>query len=134
LTGSYIGLKYPDKFGRILSQSAPHWVPETNDARRGFPTNFLKIDPHFQNWQYLIGEYVKSEKLSLEFYLEIGVYEARDAVYGGPSHFFSNRHFRDVLLSKGYPVKYVEFIGGHDYICWRGSLADGLMYLIGSHL
>ena len=31
-------------------------------------------------------------------------------------------------------VKYVEFIGGHDFICWRGTLADGLMYLIGNHL
>jgi enterochelin esterase family protein len=132
LTSSYIGLKYPDKFGKILSQSAPYWVPETDDAQRGFPTKFLKIDPHFQNWQYLIGEYVKREKLPLDFYIEIGVYEPRDAIYGGPSHFFSNRHFRDVLLSKGYTVKYVEFIGGHDFICWRGTLADALMYLIGN--
>jgi enterochelin esterase family protein len=128
LTGSYIGLKYPDKFGKILSQSAPYWVPETK-----VPTEFLKTDPYFQNWQYLIGEYVKREKLPLDFYIEIGVYEVKEALHGLPSHFFSNRHFRDVLLSKGYTVKYVEFIGGHDFICWRGTLADGLMYLIGNH-
>jgi enterochelin esterase-like enzyme len=24
---------------------------------------------------------------------------------------------------------YVELDGGHDYICWRGSLADGLIAL-----
>ncbi len=134
LTSSYIGLKYPEKFGKILSQSAPYWVPETDDSRRGFPTKFLKIDPHFQNWQHIIGEYVKSEKLPLDFYIEVGVYEGRETICGGPSFFFSNRHFRDVLLSKGYTVKYVEFIGGHDFICWRGTLADGLIYLIGNHL
>ena len=88
----------------------------------------------YQLINYLIGEYVKREKLPLDFYIEIGVYETREALHGLPSHFFSNRHFRDVLLSKGYTVKYVEFIGGHDFICWRGTLADGLMYLIGSHL
>ena len=126
LSASYIGLKYPDKFGKILSQSGAYWVPEIK-----VPTEFLKTDPYFQNWQYIIGEYVKREKLPLDFYIEIGVYEVKEALHGLPSHFFSNRHFRDVLLSKGYTVKYVEFIGGHDFICWRGTLADGLMYLIG---
>ena len=43
----------------------------------------------------------------------------------------SNRHMRDVLLAKGYEVHYREFIGGHDYLSWRGLLADGLIALIG---
>ena len=122
LSASYIGLKYPNKFAKILSQSGSYWAPE----KLGEDT-----DPYFQNWQYLIGEYMKREKLPLDFYLEIGAYEGKEALHGSPSHFFSNRHFRDVLLSKGYSVKYVEFIGGHNFICWRGTLADGLIYLIG---
>ena len=28
-----------------------------------------------------------------------------------------------------YKVHYDEFNGGHDYLCWRGSLADGLLKL-----
>jgi len=122
LTASYLGLKYPDKFGKILSQSGSYWAAERWDQNS---------NPDFRIWQYLIREYVKREKLPLDFYIEIGLYEGKESLHGLPSHFFSNRHFRDVLLSKGYSVKYVEYVGGHNFICWRGSLADGLIYLIG---
>jgi hypothetical protein len=36
-----------------------------------------------------------------------------------------------VLKAKGYSVQYSEFCGGHDYVSWRGSFADGLMALAG---
>ncbi len=123
LTASYLGLKYPDKFGKILSQSGSYWAAEKWDQNS---------NPDFRNWQYIIKEYVKREKLPLDFYIEIGLYEGKESLHGQPSHFFSNRHFRDVLLSKGYSLKYVEYVGGHNFICWRGSLDDGLIYLIGN--
>jgi enterochelin esterase family protein len=37
----------------------------------------------------------------------------------------TNRHMRVVLLAKGYEVHYQQFVGGHDYLSWRGTLADG---------
>jgi len=40
---------------------------------------------------------------------------------------------RDVLLAKGYEVHYDEFYGGHDFLSWRGSLADGLIALMGNN-
>src|SRR5262249_38916393 len=44
---------------------------------------------------------------------------------GPPGQLVANRHLRTLLRSKGYPVRYAEFVGGHDYLCWRGTLADG---------
>jgi enterochelin esterase family protein len=38
---------------------------------------------------------------------------------------------RDVLRVKGYEVHFQEFAGGHDYLSWRGTLADGLIALMG---
>jgi enterochelin esterase family protein len=48
-----------------------------------------------------------------------------------PNIVTTNRHLRDVLLSKDYWVHYQEFNGGHGYLNWRGTLADGLIALLG---
>jgi hypothetical protein len=49
---------------------------------------------------------------------------------GRPGQLRANRHLRAVLQGKGYPVRYAEFCGGHHYLCWRGTLADGLLALL----
>ena len=33
--------------------------------------------------------------------------------------------------AKGYSVTYREVNSGHEYVSWRGTLADGLITLIG---
>lgn len=58
-------------------------------------------------------------------YMEIGVYDPGAAMLG------SNRELRDVLQLKGYDVDYHEFAGGHNTLNWRGSLASGLITLLG---
>jgi hypothetical protein len=37
-----------------------------------------------------------------------------------------------VLLAKGYEVHFQKFAGGPDYLSWRGTLADGLITLMGN--
>jgi enterochelin esterase-like enzyme len=38
-------------------------------------------------------------------------------------------NYLDWRAQQGYEVHYREFVGGHDYLSWRGTLADGLISL-----
>ena len=40
-------------------------------------------------------------------------------------------YLSELLLAKGYEVHYQQFNSGHDYLNWRGTLADGLIALVG---
>jgi enterochelin esterase family protein len=74
--------------------------------------------------------FIDSPKLPIRFYLDGGSLELDRSGQGG-SILIPNRAFRDVLLSKGYEVHYQQFQGAHDYLSWRGTLADGLILLMG---
>ena len=69
--------------------------------------------------------------LPLRFYLDVGACERPHNAAVDPDMVASNRAMRDVLRAKGYDHHYTEFAGGHDYSCWRGTLADGLIALLG---
>jgi enterochelin esterase-like enzyme len=111
LAAAFVGLRASERFGNVLSQSGSFWWdrdPEDNIPR-----------------EWLIGQFIMSPRLPLRFYLEVGLKEKWGEVDMVPC----NRHFRDILALKGYEMTYAEFNGGHDYVCWRGSLADGLLAL-----
>ena len=111
LAAAFVGLRASERFGNVLSQSGSFWWDR--DPEDNIP----------QEW--LIGQFIASPRLPLRFYLEVGLKER-----GGEIDMVScNRHFRDILALKGYEITYTEFNGGHDYVCWRGSLADGLLAL-----
>ena len=80
---------------------------------------------------WLIKEYIGRPSEPVRFYLDAGVFEADRFATGG-AILESTRHFRDVLRAKGYAASFRQFTGGHDYLSWRGTLADGLIDLIGT--
>lgn len=110
LASAFVGLRASDTFGNVLSQSGSFWWDRgtENNLPGEWLTQQFSISPH----------------LPVRFSLEVGLQERRDMVP-------SNRHLRDILQLKGYEVHYAEFNGGHDYLCWRGSFADGLLKLVG---
>ena len=69
------------------------------------------------------------ERLLLKFYIDVGVLEETDPY--NSVVFNPIRNFKAMLQAKGYSHLYVEYLGGHDYVCWRGSIADGLIFLVG---
>jgi enterochelin esterase family protein len=63
----------------------------------------------------------------VRFYLEAGQFETNE----GGGILTETRRLRDVLEARGYRVTYSAHPGGHDFIVWRGTFADGLLALIG---
>lgn len=123
LASAYAGLRHPETFGNILSQSGSfHWIPPNSGNSSNSQTD---SEP---NW--VARQFIASPKLPLRFYLDAGSDEI-DFSGNGNSILLTTRNLRDVLLAKGYEVHFQEFAGNHDYLSWRGTLADGLIVLIG---
>ena len=80
--------------------------------------------------EWLARQFVASPRLPLRFYLDVGLLEDWTEGDEGVSQLVSTRHFRNILHAKGYPVRYAEFSGDHEEICWQGTLADGLIALL----
>jgi len=76
-------------------------------------------------------QFIASPKQPLRFYLDAGSEEI-DFPGNGSSILLTSQNLRDVLLARGYDVHFQEFAGGHDYSSWRGTLADGLILLMGN--
>jgi enterochelin esterase family protein len=122
LMASYCGLRHSDVFGNVLSQSGSYWW---------FPGGIEHDDRELPNTEpgWLTREFVAAPRRDVRFYLEIGSFEAGGGFTSGVGEC---RRFRDVLKAKGYTVQYSQYSGGHDYVGWRGSFADGLMALMNS--
>jgi enterochelin esterase family protein len=121
LAAACSGLWHPEAFGNVLTQSgAFHRTPPS-----GSETTDSSSEP---NW--IVRQFISSPKKPLRFYLDAGSAEF-NAAGGADSILFCTRTLRDVLRAKGYEVHFQEFAGGHDYLSWRGTLADGLIALLG---
>jgi len=122
IAAAYAGLRHPEVFGKILCQSGSFmWAPDHVSGP--------DVDASTETG-WLAKEYIKSPKLPLQFHIDAGVFEV-DRFASGGAILESSRQMRDVLLAKGYDVHYQQFVGGHDYLGWRGTFADGLVALIG---
>ena len=123
LQAAFVGLKHPEVFGNVLSQSgAFDWKPDDE-----------------KEWEWLNRQFAASPRLPLRFSFEAGLLEGtwwwrslpqRDPL-PQPPLLMVNRNLRDTLTSKGYPVHYTEFNGNHGLLNWRGTLASHLIALVG---
>jgi enterochelin esterase family protein len=67
----------------------------------------------------------------VSFYLEVGRVKDRLEGNDGTSLLAANRHLRDVLIAKGYAVRYEEVYCDHDPVRWRRALPDALIATLG---
>ncbi len=127
LQAAFVGLKHPEVFGNVLSQSGSFpWKPDGE-----------------KEYEWLNRQFTASPRLPLHFSFEAGLLEGtwwwRSLVPVSPNGppvidptlLAANRNLRDTLQSKGYAVHYTEFNGNHGFLNWRGTLASHLIALVG---
>jgi enterochelin esterase family protein len=109
LAAAYAALHWPQRFGNVLSQSGSFWWPDAADTASG-------------GW--LAGQVAGglAAGMPLRFLLEIGCYE--DSMLG------PNRSFHQALCAAGHRAALREVRGGHDWLCWRDGLLEGLCELM----
>jgi enterochelin esterase-like enzyme len=106
LTAAYAALAAPHRFGNVLAQSGSFWWPVGPDA------------------EWLTRTLARGPRPPVRFRLSFG--EQEWVVLPAA------RRLRDTLAALGcHDSSYREFNGGHDYLCWRTEMADGLVELLG---
>ena len=96
----YTGLRLPQIFGKVLSQSGAFITPEH---------------------QFVVADLVKyAPPPGIVIWMDIGRY---DSLLDG------NRQLYALLKEKDYRATYHEFSGGHNYTSWRNDIWQGLEIL-----
>jgi enterochelin esterase-like enzyme len=124
LAATYAALRHPERFGNVLCQSGDFsWAPDHIHVMG-------RLADATTETGWFAKELIRSPKLPIRFHMDAGTFEV-DQVGTGGNVLETSRHMRDVLLARGYEVHYQQFVGDHDYLSWRGTLADGLIELMG---
>jgi enterochelin esterase-like enzyme len=117
LAALYAGLIYPTIFGNVITQSAALWSVKKSSLKN------------------LVDEFCLMNQESC-FIMEAGTYEnvplACEFMDGDTQAISinqSNKELVDYMKIKRINASFHEFIGGHNYVCWRNSLFDRLKEL-----
>jgi enterochelin esterase family protein len=127
LAAMWLGLQHPDVVGNVLSQSGSFWWgPDYVELEK---RAVLGDAPEYE---WLSGQVATRPPVPIRIWMEAGSLERAPNQRGIlTTLFLSNRHMHHLLQAKGYDVTYREYVGAHDFVTWRGSLADGLIHLFG---
>lgn len=102
--------------GNVIAQSTSMWWHP--DVGPGIPSGLTEGD------QWLTRQFTEQPVRDVRIRLDTGLHEGAMAGMA--------RQLEERLHARGYSVTHTEFNGGHDYACWSGALADGLVALLGS--
>ncbi|MDU2521470.1 MAG: enterochelin esterase [Enterobacter cloacae] len=106
LSSLYAALNWPQRFGCVLSQSGSYWWPHRGGQQEGLLIAQLKAGEKTAHGLRIVLEAGCNEPL---------IYRANQAIY-------------DELHTQ-QQVYWRQVDGGHDALCWRGGLTQGLMTL-----
>ncbi|MEC5320483.1 enterochelin esterase [Brenneria populi subsp. brevivirga] len=115
LSALYAGLFWPQRFGRVLTQSGSFWWPHLHLLTHG-----SGVREHNSGW---LTQQVRQRagQTPLTIFQEAGSRESDIVAV--------NQQMHQALLAAGHRVNYRIYDGGHDALCWRGGLIDGCRWL-----
>lgn len=115
-TALYAALTRPERFGAVLAQSPSlWWRPGAAQA---------EPKPLVDGLPWLVERYAAARLAPKTFHVDVGLHEGAMVDHA--------RTLTGTLRAGGHRVTHDEFNGGHDYACWHGALADGLVGLLGT--
>jgi enterochelin esterase-like enzyme len=97
LMAMFTGMRLPQVFGKVISQSGSFIMPEYQSVVVDFARHFPPP--------------------GIDIWMDVGRYEM---LLDG------NRDMYALLQEKKYRVRYHEYSGGHNYTCWRDDIWRGL--------
>ena len=102
LMSLYTGLRMPDVFGKVISQSGVF----ESEGRDYVAVDLLR----------------SKQSREIKIWMDIGQFDWL---------LEDNRRLQPLLRENGYNVTYREFSGGHNYTCWRDEVGIALENLFG---
>lgn len=136
---AFAGLRHSNVFGNIGAQSGAFPLRRTIDDWNTPTYRGQVFEENLPESEWIARQYATGPKLPLRFFLAVGLFEDHprfvpEPRFATPSTLVANRHLRDVLQAKCYEVQYREVNEAHEELSWRGTLADGLVTLLGTGL
>jgi enterochelin esterase family protein len=116
LASAFAVRRRPEVFGNAVVLSGSFWWAPEGEEGQGMP--------------YMSSLWAEGPLPDVRLWMSAGTYEAGREP-GAVSILETTRHLRDVLRIRGADVTYRQYSGGHDYLVWRGALAEGLLHLFG---
>ncbi|WP_188469325.1 enterochelin esterase [Hafnia psychrotolerans] len=118
LSALYACLHWPQTFGCALSQSGSFWWPQRQ---------IQQAEPSEDQSGWLLRQIEQGvgQAASLKIFMEAGVHERLIHRMNG--------ELVKRLQQTSHQLHYRDVVGGHDALCWRGGLMDGLAMLWSPH-
>lgn len=114
LAALFAALHYPGRFGGVIAQSASLWWPQSET---------LGTDATQDGELPAAVRSGLGDGAALRIELQVGSRE--------PQLRAVNESMHAALAAAGHDVRFSTYVGGHDWLCWRGGLIDGLARLLG---
>ncbi|MGZ2332987.1 enterochelin esterase [Vibrio alginolyticus] len=120
LSAMYAGLNHPDRFGAVVCQSGSFWWPDFSLVKPPSEYSPLQTSEPLTQMSQLVHSGLGSN-VKLSVFMEVGLGE--DIMVDLSQDLYQQ------LKQQNHRLSFRTFDGGHERLCWRGGIIDGLSYV-----